>query len=68
MDYGQTEELKRIANTLEKILQIVVITLSKEDKEKIKVILKPKKEVNTFRPEQVYKKAVNTLKRKTTFK
>ena len=27
-------------------------------------ILKPKKKVNTFRPEQVYKQAVNTLKRK----
>jgi len=68
MDYGQTEELKRIANTLEKILQIVVITLSKEEQKKVLEILKPKKEVNTFRPEQVYKKAVNTLKRKTTFK
>ena len=68
MDYGQTEELKRIANTLEKILQIVVITLSKEEQKKVLEILKPKKEVNTLRPEQVYKKAVNTLKRKTTFK
>ena len=68
MDYGQTEELKRIANTLEKILQIVVITLSKEEQKKVLEILKPKKEVNTLRPEQVYKKAVNTLKSKTTFK
>ncbi len=34
MDYGQTEELKRIANTLEKILQIVVITLSKEEQKR----------------------------------
>ena len=68
MDYGQTEELKRIANTLEKILQIVVITLSKEEQKKVLQILKPKKKVNTFRPEQVYKNAVNTLKRKTTFK
>ena len=67
MEYA-TQELERIANTLEKILQIVVITLSKEEQKKVLEILKHKKEVNTFRPEQVYKKAVNTLKRKTTFK
>ena len=55
MEYA-TQELERIANTLEKILQIVVITLSKEEQKKVLEILKPKKEVNTFRPEQVYKK------------
>ena len=68
MEYA-TQELERIANTLEKILQIVVITLSKEEQKKVIEILKtPTVDNTSLRPEQVYKKAVNTLKRKTTFK
>ena len=62
-------QLKRIADTLDKILKVVVVTMSKEEQKKVIEILKtPKVDNTSLRPEQVYKKAVNTLKRKTTFK
>ena len=80
-------QLKRIADTLDKILKVVVVTMSKEEQKKVIEILKPEKEgatnyatnegllnkaINdlkppqTKRPEQVYKKAVNSLKSKVS--
>jgi len=57
--------LKRIADTLDKILKVVVVTMSKEEQKKVIEILKtPKVDNNSIRPEQVYKKAVNSLKSK----
>ena len=57
--------LRRIANTLDKILKVVVVTMSKEEQKKVIEILKtPTVDNNSIRPEQVYKKAVNSLKSK----
>ena len=65
MIYNEGYQLARIADTLDKILKVVVVTMSKEEQKKVLEILKtPKAETTSLRPEQVYKKAVNTLKRK----
>ena len=58
-------QLKRMADTLDKILKVVVVTMSKEEQKKVIEILKtPTVDNNSIRPEQVYKKAVNSLKSK----
>jgi len=60
-------QLKRIADTLDKILKVVVVTMSKEEQKKVIEILKtPTVDNTSLRPEQVYKKAVNSLKSKVS--
>ena len=57
-------QLKRIADTLDKILKVVVVTMSKEEQKKVIEILKTEKEgaTNYATNEGLLKKAINDLK------
>ena len=61
MIYNEGYQLARIADTLDKILKFVVVTMSKEEQKKVLEILKtPKAETTSLRPDQIYRELIKS--------